>query len=109
MISRLKGIGLFFSVFLLFMISLSYSQSQTGVMTGIVVDDSGQALPSVEVKISSPALITPVISRITNEKGFFRFPYLPPGLRPLISTGPGHSLVVAHPRGTVLRRAAKCR
>lgn len=59
----------------------AYSQIiQTGTLTGNVIDKEGGALPGVTVIIKSPALMNPHLSTVTNEKGYFRFPVLPPGL-----------------------------
>lgn len=58
-----------------------YSQiTQTGTLTGTVVDKEGDPLPGVDVTISSPALMTPQLSKVTNYRGFFRFAALPPGV-----------------------------
>jgi hypothetical protein len=53
---------------------------KTGILTGTIAEGPNQPLPGVEVTISSPALMTPQLSRVTNEKGSFRFTFLPPGL-----------------------------
>ncbi|MCJ7563104.1 MAG: TonB-dependent receptor [Candidatus Aminicenantes bacterium] len=53
---------------------------QTGTLTGNVIDKDGGPLPGVSVTIKSPALMTPKLSTVTNEKGRFRFPSLPPGV-----------------------------
>lgn len=58
---------------------VSFLQAQTGTLTGIVVDETDVPLPGVEVSISSPELISPQLSQVTGEKGFFRFNFLPPG------------------------------
>ncbi|HOW86380.1 MAG TPA: TonB-dependent receptor [Candidatus Aminicenantes bacterium] len=55
------------------------AQTHTGTITGIVFDEQGEPLPGVEVAISSPQLMTPQIVQVTNQKGFFRFSYVPPG------------------------------
>lgn len=70
---------LFVVFFFLLMPILANAQANTGILTGTVLDEDGQPLPGVEVTISSPALISPQLSRLTNERGLFRFPYLPPG------------------------------
>lgn len=57
-----------------------YTQiTQTGILDGSTFNVEGQLLPGVEVSVSSPALILPSMTTVSNEKGFFRFPSLPPG------------------------------
>ncbi len=74
--------GLYLSLAFLFLLApvLANAQANTGTLAGTVLEEGGQPLPGAEVTISSPALISPQLSRITNEKGLFRFPYLPPGI-----------------------------
>ncbi|HPW16776.1 MAG TPA: TonB-dependent receptor [Candidatus Aminicenantes bacterium] len=56
------------------------AQVQTGNMSGLVLDNSdGAPLPGVGVVIASPALMTQQISTVTSDKGYYRFPALPPG------------------------------
>lgn len=66
---------------LLFCLGVAFSsaQSRTGTLTGLVVDDQDQAFPGIEISISSPQLIAPQLSRVSNDLGSYRFPYLPPG------------------------------
>jgi len=52
---------------------------QTGTINGSVTDDQGVALPGVSVTIKSPAIILPQMGTVTNAKGVYRFPSLPPG------------------------------
>ncbi len=51
----------------------------TGKLTGTVSDAENGALPGVNVTISSPALILPQMSTVTNEKGLYKFFNLPSG------------------------------
>ncbi len=51
----------------------------TGKLTGTVTDNGKLALPGVTVKISSPSLMVPEMSAITNQDGLFRMVSLPPG------------------------------
>ena len=61
--------------------AFSFSQiEETGSMSGRVMDTEELPLPGVSVTISSPALILPQMTTITNRKGFFRFPALSPGI-----------------------------
>jgi len=56
------------------------AQIQTGNMSGLVLDSGdGSSLPGVGVIITSPALMVPQIATTTTDKGFYRFPALPPG------------------------------
>jgi len=65
---------------LLLLFAFGFSQTgQTGKIQGTVFDEQGDPLPGVTVTISSPSLVAPEISRVTNAEGFFRFPSLPPG------------------------------
>lgn len=74
-----KGIFIALAVLLLAAPVLVNAQANVGVLTGTVTDEQGQPLPGVEVVISSPALISPQLSRLTSDSGLFRFPFLPPG------------------------------
>lgn len=53
--------------------------TQTGTLNGTVYDQDKQPLPGVSVSIKSPALISPTLEAVTNERGHWRFPALPPG------------------------------
>ncbi|MDI6845725.1 MAG: TonB-dependent receptor [Candidatus Saccharicenans sp.] len=58
---------------------LAFSQSrETGSITGTVTDESGSPLPGVSVTISSPSLMG-TRSAVTDARGVYRFPALPPG------------------------------
>jgi len=72
----------FISVFVLFLmlVPLAISQSkETGAVVGTVMDDQGEPLPGVAVTLTSPNLIG-TRSAITDDRGNYRFPALPPGL-----------------------------
>ena len=56
----------------------SFAQSTRGDIRGTVVDDAGGALPGVTVEVQSPVLQGERIE-LTDERGGFRFPALPPG------------------------------
>ena len=59
--------------------SLSFAQgTQTGSISGIVVDTDGSPLPGCTVTLSGPKHLG-TSSFITNEEGKFRFPSLAPG------------------------------
>ncbi|MGD9347254.1 MAG: TonB-dependent receptor [Candidatus Aminicenantes bacterium] len=77
---RLGKISLITLSLLMFLCSLTFPQSQeTGAIEGTVTTPEGEALPGVEVTISSDTLIGGNQSMITNQYGRFRFPALPPG------------------------------
>lgn len=57
-----------------------YSQDQTtGAITGRAVDVSGALIPSVDVTITSSAMIGGARTAVTNEQGVYRFTLLPAG------------------------------
>lgn len=65
---------LIFVCSLLFISSFVFSQSkETGAIQGTVATPEGEALPGVEVTISSPSLIGGSKSVITNAYGRYRF------------------------------------
>jgi hypothetical protein len=74
---------------LLLAASFLTAQTRTGTLTGTVVDEQGEVLPGAEVTISSPQLIAPSLSRVANENGFVRFPYVPPGIYTMRVSLPG--------------------
>ena len=64
---------------MLFLAPLAFSQSrETGAIAGTVTDESGSPLPGVTVTISGPALMG-TRSSVTDARGVYRFPALPPG------------------------------
>ncbi len=68
-------------VALLILIGFAPAGAQTGSTGGIngkVVDNTGGALPGVNITISSPALMG-TRTTVTNEEGAYRFPAVPPG------------------------------
>lgn len=72
----------FFSLTTIFFITLSILNAQvipTGRLDGVIVDEEEQVLPGVTVTITSPSLILPEMSFISNEKGIYRFTELPSG------------------------------
>lgn len=73
---------LILAVFLILTICFSaYSQIiQTGTLSGLAKDKEGSGLPGAAVAIKSPALMLPQMTMLTNERGYFRFPALPPGV-----------------------------
>jgi len=60
--------------------SMSYSQSKvTSAFEGRIIDDEGNALPGVEIKLSSPDMIGGTRSKVTEAEGKYRFAGLQPG------------------------------
>lgn len=55
------------------------AQGLTGALIGVVKDPHGGVIRGAEVRVSSDALIGGPHRQLTNEKGQFRFPALPPG------------------------------
>jgi len=90
---RQMGIFTLFGMFLFLFASLSYSQTLTGSIKGMVTDESGIPLPGVTVEISSPALIGGVNSQITTENGFYRSVNLPPGIYKIVFSLEGFKTV----------------
>jgi outer membrane receptor protein involved in Fe transport len=90
-----KGKSIFILLALLLVLSpLVFSQSkETGAITGKVVDDQGNPLPGVTLKLTSPNLMG-VRSAITDSNGLFRFPALPPGVYQIKAELPGFGTVV---------------
>src|SRR5919199_524307 len=54
------------------------AQTQTGTITGLIVDEQNAVLPGVAVTLTSEALIRPR-STVSNEGGSYTFVALPPG------------------------------
>lgn len=63
----------------LFTVPVTAQISQSGTLDGTVFNEEGNQVPGVLVTISSPALILPTMTTLSNQNGFFRFPALPPG------------------------------
>ncbi len=55
------------------------AQVTTGTLRGYVQDAEGGILPGVEIEITSEAMMT-VRTAITDDRGFYRFLYIPPGV-----------------------------
>lgn len=66
-------------VLMSFMVPVHAQMAQSGTLNGTIFTEDGTAIPGITVTISSPALIQPTLSTVSNDKGFFRFPSLPPG------------------------------
>ena len=80
MIKRIMRV-LLLPLFIISLFSIGNAQRTTitGIINGTVTDDQGFPLPGVEVSATSPSLMLPQVSALTDNKGFFRFPELPTG------------------------------
>jgi hypothetical protein len=67
--------------------TLLHAVEKTGSLKGTIVDETGAALPGVTVEISSPVMMGVQVST-TDEKGFYRFLTLPPGIYKLKASFP---------------------
>ncbi|MGB8952456.1 MAG: carboxypeptidase regulatory-like domain-containing protein [Candidatus Aminicenantales bacterium] len=75
--------------------SLGIAQTlQTGNLMGTVRSTDGKGLPGVSVTITSPAMIIPSLTAITNESGAYRFLALPPGEYEMTFEMPGMNTLV---------------
>ena len=70
--------GLLALLVVMLLASAAYAQEQTGSIVGVVKDAQGGVLPGVTVEARSPSVVG-VSTAITDERGNFRFPALPPG------------------------------
>jgi hypothetical protein len=65
--------------------------TSSATIAGVVKDSSGAVLPGVTVEAASPALIEKVRTTVTDERGQYRLPELPPGVYVVTFTLPGFS------------------
>ena len=94
MFQRMRIFGLVFLFVICCASGVLAQIGQTGAITGTVADDTGAALPGVGVTLKSPAIVLPQLVTVTNEKGIYRFPSLPPGLYELTFEMTGMNTVV---------------
>jgi hypothetical protein len=81
MVHHSRRAGISFTVFALLLLSTAArAQNPTGVIDGIIRDQTDQALPGVTVLANSPALIQKDLAVVTNAEGFYRLQLLPPGV-----------------------------
>jgi hypothetical protein len=74
-----KKLSMFF-VATLFIVSVCFGQSgQTGAINGTVTDPDNANLPGITVVLTSPSLVVPQLTTVSNAEGKYRFPALPPG------------------------------
>lgn len=60
------------------------AQTRPGSISGTVTDESHASLPGVTVTLTSPALQTPVVTKVTDAEGTYQFPELPLGTYRLV-------------------------
>jgi len=89
-----RTVMILFAVVFMFSSGLAQRTTQTGLLNGTVVDDEGTSLPGVTVVASSPSLMLPQVSTITDAEGFFRLPQLPPGIYKVVFELGGFKKVV---------------
>jgi len=78
-----------------FVCSLSFGQTiPMGKLTGTVTDAENSPLPGVTVTISSPALILPTQTSITNENGLYKLFNLPTGAYKMVFELQGFETVI---------------
>lgn len=75
---------------------LAWSQSPEGVIQGIVVTESEEAIEAATVYLTSPALLGVRIV-LTDKAGFFDVPGLPPGRYTLTAEKPGFKTSMLEP------------
>ena len=64
-----------------------YGQLTVASIIGQVTDQSGAVLPGVTVTATSPALLVPQVTGVTNERGEYRLSPLPIGVYELLIVG----------------------
>ncbi len=89
-IGRWVGLLCVLSVVLVVLLPGVRAQETTGDLQGYVKDQSGGAIPHATVEITSSALIGSK-KKQTDEAGYFRFHYLPPGEYTLTVSAPNFS------------------
>lgn len=75
---RKKRRILLFAPLLVLLAVPATAQETTGAIDGVVTDASGAALPGVQVEVTGTRLVGGARA-ITNDRGRYRFPALPPG------------------------------
>lgn len=90
---RHRFTALMAALFLLAGISTAWAQNQTGEIFGRVTDESGAVLPGVQITVSSPQLLQPLVA-VTSDTGSFQFPRLEVGAYTVKFELPGFKTVV---------------
>ena len=75
----------FIAFFLAAIGSAASAQEQAGAIQGVARDTSGAVMPGVTIEARSPSVVG-VNTTVTDAKGEYRFPALPPGLYELTAT-----------------------
>ena len=74
---RMKALAVLGVLLLLGVFAMpAFAQEQSGAVEGVIKDSSGGVLPGVTVEARTSAGVQ---TAITDAKGIFRFPALPPG------------------------------
>jgi hypothetical protein len=60
------------------------AQTRLGSISGTATDDSRANMPGVTVVLTSPALQTPEVTKVTDAEGKYQFTELPPGVYRLV-------------------------
>src|SRR3954447_4151135 len=60
------------------------AQTRLGSISGTATDDSHASMPGVTVTLTSPALQTPELAKVTDGEGRYQFTELPPGAYRLV-------------------------
>ena len=90
---RPLAIALTCLVALLAAVSTGFAQTNRSEIEGRVADGSGAVLPGVTVTITSPALLSPLLSTVSEADGRYRFSGLPPGTFAITATLQGFDTV----------------
>jgi hypothetical protein len=86
---RTKGPVLFLCLFLALLWAMpAVAQEQSGAIEGVIKDPSGAVLPGVTVEARSPQVVG-VSTTVTDARGVYRFPALPPGNYEITASLPG--------------------
>jgi len=75
-------------------LGLAQRTTQTGVLSGTVVDNERTPLPGVAITATSPSLMLPEVSAVTDEKGFFRLPNLSTGIYKVVFELQGFKTII---------------
>jgi hypothetical protein len=89
---------------------IALTQALTAMLIGTVTDDRGGVLPGAEIRVTSRAVIGGGARTVTNERGQWRLPALPPGSYALDIAAPGfapyHEDAIVIGAGATIERTA---
>jgi hypothetical protein len=91
---KVKCILGIFLILILASFGMAQRTTETGALNGTVSDDTGFPLPGVTITVTSPALMLPQISTVTDVKGYYRMPQLPVGLYTVVFSIQGFKTVI---------------